>query len=293
MLDNRPVMNSPALPDATQIEADVSRALAEDLGSGDATASLLPDRPGQAFVLCRESAVLAGSAWFEACFRALDPALDILWLAGDGDRVTAGTVLCTLRGSTRALVSAERCALNFLQTLSGTATVTADYVAAVAGTRARILDTRKTLPGLRHAQKYAVRCGGGHNHRMGLYDAVMLKENHILAAGSITSAVAAARQRYPALPVIVEVETLEELGEALATRPERILIDDFSVEDMRRAVAIAAGRVPLEVSGGVSLERVREYADTGIDCISIGALTKHVRAVDLSMRLGEPPAGSG
>jgi len=191
-------------------------------------------------------------------------------------------------GRTRALLGAERCALNFLQTLSATATRTAEFVAAVAGTRARILDTRKTLPGLRLAQKYAVRCGGGDNHRIGLYDAMMLKENHIHAAGSIAAAAARARALHPSLPLIIEVENLDELRQALETGCTRILIDDFSLEDMREAVRIADGRIPLEVSGSVSLERVRTIAETGVDCISIGGLTKHVRAVDFSMRLGTP-----
>jgi nicotinate-nucleotide pyrophosphorylase (carboxylating) len=208
----------------------------------------------------------------------------------DGDAIAAGTVVVEFEGRTRALLGAERCALNFLQTLSATATRTAEFVAAVEGTRARILDTRKTLPGLRLAQKYAVRCGGGDNHRLGLYDAMMLKENHILAAGSIAAAAATARERHPGIPLIIEVENLDELRQALATGCTRILIDDFSFDDMREAVRIADGRIPLEVSGSVSLERVRAIADTGVDCISVGALTKHVRAVDYSMRLGPPPA---
>lgn len=282
-------MVSVPAPSAAVIEADVARALAEDLGSGDVTAALLPDDPGHGYVIAKESAVIAGRPWFDACFRALDPAVRIDWRINEGDRVAAGTVLCTLAGRSRALLSGERCALNFLQTLSGTATRTADYVAALADTRTRVLDTRKTLPGLRLAQKYAVRVGGGVNHRMGLYDAVMLKENHIHAAGSIVAAAALARSRYPRLPLIIEVESLAELEQALTTGCDRILVDDFSLEDLREAVRRADGRTPLEVSGGVELPRLREIADTGVDFVSVGALTKHIRAVDLSLRLGEPP----
>jgi len=276
-------------PPAELVAADVARALAEDLGSGDVTASLLADEPQRGYVIAKEAAVVAGRPWFDACFHALDPQARLHWRVADGDAIAAGTVVVEFEGRTRALLGAERCALNFLQTLSATATRTAEFVAAVEGTRARILDTRKTLPGLRLAQKYAVRCGGGDNHRLGLYDAMMLKENHILAAGSIAAAAATARERHPGIPLIIEVENLDELRQALATGCTRILVDDFSLEDMREAVRIADGRIPLEVSGSVSLERVREIAGTGVDCISIGALTKHVRAVDYSMRLGPPP----
>jgi nicotinate-nucleotide pyrophosphorylase (carboxylating) len=278
-------------PPVAQVEADVARALAEDLGSGDVTADLLPDSPAQGYVIAKEDAVVAGRPWFDACFHALDPDWRADWRVGEGERIGAGQVACTFRGRARALVSAERCALNFLQTLSATATRTAEFVAATAGTRTRILDTRKTLPGLRLAQKYAVRAGGGHNHRMGLYDTVMLKENHILAAGSIAAAAARARELHPAVPLVIEVESLHELEQALGTGCDRILVDDFSEGDLRAAVAMAAGRVPLEVSGGVGLERVAAIAATGVDCISVGALTKHVRAVDFSMRLGEPRVG--
>ena len=280
-------MSRPQPPPDGVVEGDVARALAEDLGSGDVTAGLLADVPAQGYVIAKEAAVVAGRPWFDACFRALDPGVRLHWQVAEGDAIAAGTVVVEFEGRTRALLGAERCALNFLQTLSATATRTAEFVAAVAGTRARILDTRKTLPGLRLAQKYAVRCGGGDNHRIGLYDAVMLKENHIHAAGSIAAAAAQARARHPDLPLIIEVENLGELRQALEAGCTRILIDDFSFEDMREAVRIAAGRIPLEVSGSVSLERVREIADTGVDCISIGALTKHVRAVDYSMRLGK------
>jgi nicotinate-nucleotide pyrophosphorylase (carboxylating) len=278
----------PQPPAPELVQDDVARALAEDIGSGDVTASLLADEPAQGYVIAKEAAVVAGRPWFDACFLALDPQARLQWRVAEGEAIAAGTVVVEFQGRTRALLGAERCALNFLQTLSATATRTAEFVAAVAGTRARILDTRKTLPGLRLAQKYAVRCGGGDNHRIGLYDAMMLKENHIHAAGSIAAAAATARARHPQLPLIIEVEDLRELREALETGCTRILIDDFSLEDMREAVRIAGGRIPLEVSGSVSLERVREIAETGVDCISVGALTKHVRAVDYSMRLGKP-----
>lgn len=276
-------------PPADTIAGDVARALAEDLGSGDVTAALLPDVADIAYLLCKEDAVIAGRPWFDACHRALDPQVAILWRVDEGDRVVAGTVLATLAGRARALVSAERASLNFMQTLSGTATVTAAYVDAVRGTGTKILDTRKTLPGLRLAQKYAVRCGGGDNHRIGLFDTVMLKENHIRAAGSLTAAVQAARSAQPALPLVVEVESLAQLQEALAAACDRILIDDFDSGMRREAVRIAAGRIPLEVSGGVSLETVRGIAEDGVDCISVGGLTKHVHAIDLSLKLGPTP----
>lgn len=284
---------SPAVleaPDAAVVAADVARALAEDLGSGDVTAALLPDLPDSAYLLCKQDAIIAGRPWFDATHRALDPDVTINWRVAEGDAVVAGTVLAILHGRNRSLVSAERTSLNFLQTLSGTATTTARHVAAVAGTGARILDTRKTLPGLRVAQKYAVRCGGGDNHRMGLFDTVMLKENHIRAAGSLTAAVQAARAQWPQLPLVVEVEDLDQLRQALAVGCERILIDDFDAGMRREAVRIAAGRIPLEVSGSVGLEGLRAIAEDGVDCISIGGLTKHVQAIDLSLKLGPPPA---
>ncbi len=274
---------------------DVARALAEDIGTGDVTASLLPDTADDAYLLCKEDAVVCGRPWFDACHRALDPDVRIDWHVGEGDRVAKGTVLATLAGLSRALVSAERASLNFMQTLSGTATATATYVDAVRGTRTKILDTRKTIPGLRLAQKYAVRVGGGSNHRIGLHDAVMLKENHVRASGSLPTAIRTARQRYPDLPLIVEVETLLQLREALQEGCDRILIDDFDADDRREAVRIAHappfdGRIPLEVSGGVDLHTVRAIAEDGVDCISIGGLTKHVRAIDLSLKLGPHPS---
>jgi nicotinate-nucleotide pyrophosphorylase (carboxylating) len=275
-----------APPDPHVVRQDVERALREDIGSGDVTGDLLPaDAFASAHVITREAAVIAGQAWFDACFRALDPALTNEWHCNDGTHAAANATLCTLRGAARALVGAERCALNFLQTLSGTATVTAQYVAAVRGTRAVILDTRKTIPGLRQAQKYAVRCGGGGNHRIGLFDAVLIKENHIAAAGSLGAAVRAARAHHAQLLLEVEVENFTELREALAAGVDRIMLDEFSLDDIRRAVAEVASRVPLEVSGGVGLDRVHALAETGVDYISIGALTKHVRAIDLSMRV--------
>jgi nicotinate-nucleotide pyrophosphorylase (carboxylating) len=284
----------PTPPPADLVASDVARALAEDVGSGDVTAALLPDTADIAYLLCKEDAVIAGRPWFDACHRALDPQVRIDWRVQDGDRVPAGTVLATLSGRTRALVTAERTALNFLQTLSGTATTTAAYVEAVQGTGCTVLDTRKTLPGLRLAQKYAVRCGGGQNHRIGLYDAVMLKENHVRAAGSLTAAIRAARAAQPALPLIVEVETLAQLDEALAEGCERILIDDFDAASRREAVRRAKappfdGRIPLEVSGGVDMTTLRGIAADGVDFVSIGGLTKHVRAIDLSMKLGPAP----
>ena len=268
------------------IERDVRRALQEDLGSGDVTADLLPEgRAARARVITRQPAIICGQAWFDACFHLVDADVSVEWLVAEGDRVSAGQTLCHVAGRARALVSAERSALNFLQTLSATATTTATYVEAIRGTRTRILDTRKTLPGLREAQKYAVRTGGGENHRMGLHDAILLKENHILAAGSLTSAVTLARKLHPAILLEVELETFGELREALSAGVDRIMLDEFELEELVQAVAEVDGRVPLEVSGGVGIERVRAIAETGVDYISIGALTKHVQAIDLSMRI--------
>ena len=275
-----------ALPSVEEIRSDVARAFAEDIGPGDATADLLdPQATATAVLTCREDAVLCGTPWFDACFRTLDPDVRIEWLAQDGDRVAAGSAICRMAGKARALVTAERSALNFLQMLSSTATVTARYVDAIAGTRTRVLDTRKTIPGLRRAQKYAVRCGGGSNHRIGLFDAMMLKENHIIAAGGIPAAVRAARTIHPNLPLIVEVETLDELAQAIAAGADRALLDNFTPAMLTDAVALAAGRIPLEVSGNVELDTLRAIAETGVDFISSGALTKHVRAIDLSLRL--------
>ncbi len=275
-----------APPDQAHIDENIRAAMLEDIGTGDVTAALLPDRLSEGYVLCKEKCVVAGRPWFDACLKALDPNVKIHWHVNEGDMVEPVKVICTFEGSSRAMVSAERAALNFLQTLSGVATVTASYADALQGTRTRVLDTRKTIPGLRQAQKYAVRVGGGVNHRMGLYDTVMLKENHIHAAGSLTAAATNAKTRFPSLPLIIEVETLAQLREALETQCQRILIDDFSLDDMRAAVEIAAGKIPLEVSGSVTFERLAEIAATGVDYVSIGALTKHVHAIDFSMKLG-------
>jgi nicotinate-nucleotide pyrophosphorylase (carboxylating) len=273
-------------PDPDVVRRDVQLALQEDIGGGDATADLLPPATiASARVITRDDAVIAGRAWFDASFNMIDASIAIEWRVDDGSRAHANDVLCTLRGPARALVSGERCALNFLQTLSGTATTTAQYVDAVRGTRATILDTRKTLPGLRIAQKYAVRCGGGSNHRIGLFDAMLIKENHIAASGSISIAVRAARERHPDLMLEIEVENFDELREALAAGVDRVMLDEFSLDDIRRAVDEVAGRTQIEVSGGVSLEALPQLAATGVDFISVGALTKHVRAIDLSMRI--------
>lgn len=275
----------PRPPPAEVIRADVRRALAEDIGTGDVTAALIdPAERAGARIVARESAVLAGAPWADACFRQLDPGVRIDWHHADGDRVAADAMLCELDGNARALVAGERNALNFLQLLSGTATTTRAYVDAVAGTDARILDTRKTLPGLRLAQKYAVRCGGGHNHRIGLFDMILIKENHVAAAGGIAHAIRAARAAHPEVLLECEVESLDELRDAIQAGADRVMLDEFSDGMLHDAVALTAGRVPLEVSGSVNLERVRAIAETGVDFISIGALTKHVRAIDLSMR---------
>ena len=270
------------------IADQVARALAEDVGPGDVTARLVPAGARTlATLITREDMILCGAAWVRETFRQLDTAVAIDWRAQDGDAVAANAVICEIRGPARAVLSGERCALNFLQTLSGTATETRRYVNAVAGTACRILDTRKTIPGLRLAQKYAVRCGGGHNHRLGLHDRVLIKENHIAAAGSIASALHQAREQSPGIPVEIEVENLAEFGAALAARPDVIMLDEFSLEDMRSAVQLRnerAAQVELEASGGVDLVRLKAIADCGVDSVSIGALTKHVRAIDLSLR---------
>jgi len=263
----------------------VALALAEDVGGGGLTAGLIPEGAhAEATVISREHAVLCGAAWFDAVFRQLDPRIHTEWRAADGDRIEPDQLLCTLRGPARALLTGERTALNFLQALSGTATLARRYADAVAGTGATILDTRKTLPGLRLAQKYAVRCGGCQNHRIGLFDAVLIKENHIMAAGSITNAIATARRLHPGVTVEVEVENLAELEEALAARPDIVMLDNFALATMAEAVQITAKRVKLEASGNVNFDTVRAIAETGVDYISIGGLTKDVRAVDLSMR---------
>ena len=277
---------SPSLTLPNDIDATVRIALQEDIGSGDVTASLIPAaRRCTALVVCREAAVLAGAPWFDRVFQQLDPAVSVTWLCEDGAALSADTVVCRLAGPARALVTGERSALNFLQTLSATATVTQRYVAALGATRTRILDTRKTLPGLRGAQKYAVRAGGGVNHRVGLFDAILIKENHIAAAGSITAAVGALRLSHPELRIEVEVENLRELDEALAIGVEMVLLDNFELDALRVATARVAGRALVEISGGVDFDALAALGQIGADFISIGALTKHVRAIDYAMRI--------
>jgi nicotinate-nucleotide pyrophosphorylase (carboxylating) len=271
---------------ASEIRRSVRAALDEDVGSGDLTAPLVPSgRRVRATVLCRQQAVICGQPWFEACLRQLDPSVEIDWAVPEGASVAAGGIICTVRGEARALLAAERVALNFLQTLSGVATVTRRHVDAVAGTRAKIVDTRKTLPGLRLAQKYAVRIGGGSNHRMGLYDAMLIKENHIAAAGGIRQAIKQARALEDKGDWMqVEVENLDQLRDALDAGATMILLDNMSVEQMREAVKITGDRAELEASGGITLENARAIAETGVHRMSIGALTKDVRAADFSMR---------
>jgi nicotinate-nucleotide pyrophosphorylase (carboxylating) len=271
------------------LPAQVDAALREDIGSGDVTAALVPAaQQVRGALITRERAVLCGRAWAEETFRRLDERVRLSWHAGDGDPLSAGQVVFDIAGPARAVLTGERTAVNFLQLLSATATAARAFADAVAGTGCRVLDTRKTLPGLRTAQKYAVRCGGGDNHRMGLYDRVLIKENHIAAAGSISTAIAAARRLAPGISVEVEVESLAEFEDALQAQPDIVLLDEFSQADMKTAVARnqARGRpVKLEASGSVSIETVRSIAETGVDYVSVGSLTKHVRAVDLSMRL--------
>lgn len=264
---------------------NVSSCLSEDVGTGDITAAIIPESTlAQAEVITREDMVLCGQAWFEAVFKQLNADIQIDWQVKEGDSVAKNTLLCKLQGSARALLTGERTALNLLQTLSATATVARQYADAVQGTNCKVLDTRKTIPGLRDAQKYAVQCGGCYNHRIGLYDGILIKENHIMAAGSIAKAIQTARE-LSRVPVEVEVESLAQLQEALAAQPDRIMLDNFSLDDLRTAVAVTAGRVELEASGNIDLSNIRTIAETGVDFISIGALTKHIKAVDLSMRI--------
>jgi nicotinate-nucleotide pyrophosphorylase (carboxylating) len=271
---------------SAEIEINVRKALAEDIGTGDITAQLIPaERLAHASVITREAAVISGTAWVDAVFRQLDPRVAVHWQVIDGEQVAADRALFHLEGPARALLSGERTALNFLQSLSGVATRCRHYADLVEGTGVQLLDTRKTIPGLRLAQKYAVTCGGCHNHRIGLYDAFLIKENHIAACGGIAEAVAAAHRIAPGKPVEVEVESLDELEQALHAGVDIVMLDELSLKDMRTAVSLAAGRAKLEASGGISDETLRAVAETGVDYISIGALTKHVRAIDLSMRL--------
>lgn len=283
----RPVQLDDAL--LADIRDSVSRALAEDVRDGDVTAQLIPESATiSATVVTRVPLTLAGRPWVNEVLQQVDSEIGIDWHHDDGDSLDADTTICRLRGPARSILTAERTALNFLQLLSATATVTAEYVAAVSGTGARILDTRKTIPGLRLAQKYAVLCGGGVNHRIGLFDAILIKENHIVSAGGITAAIEAARELRADMPVEIEVESLAELREALAAKAERLLLDNFSPDMLREAVLINRDtgdpRAELEASGGVTIDVIRDIAETGVDYISVGALTKNIRAIDLSMR---------
>lgn len=277
------------MPDTPDCVADdVRRALAEDVGAGDLTASLIPaERRMAATVVSRETGVLCGRDWFGETFRQLDDTIRIQWFAADGDPLVADQRVCRLEGPARGLLSGERTALNFLQTLSGTATATASCVAELADSATELLDTRKTIPGLRAAQKYAVLCGGGRNHRQGLHDAILIKENHIHACGSITAAVTEARGRHPGISVEVEAETIDELREAMDAGADIIMLDEFSPDALVQAREIAAGRVRLEVSGNVDREGLRAIAAIGVDFVSVGAITKHLRALDLSMRFDD------
>jgi len=274
------------LPPLESIQKQVKEALHEDIGDGDVTAQLIDDsRTAHATVICRESGILCGSAWFDLVFKQLDPIISIRWLISDGSVINANQELCTFTGSSRTLLTGERTALNFLQCLSGTASTVHQYVQAITGTNTKLLDTRKTIPGLRDAQKYAVRCGGGENHRHGLYDMVLIKENHIESAGSITLALHNAQRQFPKLPIEVEVEKLIELEEALNAGAERILLDNMSTKVLIEAVNINQNRAKLEASGNISLDTIHEIALTGVDYISIGAITKNLKALDLSMIL--------
>ena len=277
--------NSQSNLPVNDVETLVSRALNEDIGTGDITADLIAqDSVAEARVISRQAAILCGCAWFDAVFQRLDRSISITWSLRDGEAVAPNQSLCQLRGPARAILTGERTALNLLQTLSATATVTHRYVEAVRGTGVKILDTRKTLPGLRTAQKYAVMCGGGTNHRMGLYDGILIKENHIMAAGSIAAAIHTVHRLHPNIPVEVETESLGQLRQALDAGADVILLDNFDIEVMREAVALNQHRAKLEASGGVSLNTIRDIAETGVDFISVGALTKNIDAVDLSMR---------
>jgi len=272
-------------PPFDYIQQQVLHSLQEDIGSGDVTARLIPENAqAHATIVCREVAVICGAPWVNEVFAQLDPTIHINWQVKDGDQVQAQTQLCSLQGPARVLLTGERSALNFLQTLSATASQTRHYVDALTGSHCRVLDTRKTLPALRLAQKYAVRCGGGNNHRNGLYDMVLIKENHLHAAGSIQAAVSSARQTAEGLPIEVEVESLDELRQALAQNVDRILLDNMDIATLKQAVAIAEGKIALEASGGIDLQSAKRIAQTGVDFISVGAITKHIHAIDLSMR---------
>jgi len=265
---------------------DIKPFLLEDIGSGDITAAIIPDTlMATAEVITREPMIVCGQAWFNAVFAALDNNLTINWLIAEGQQASTNNLLCRLEGTARSLLTGERTALNLLQTLSSTATTCRRYADAVSGTSCKILDTRKTIPGLRLAQKYAVTCGGGYNHRIGLYDGILIKENHIIAAGSLTKAVSLARQQSTVAMVEVEVETLTELQQALEAKPDRIMLDNFTLEELTAAVKLTNGQIELEASGNIELHNIAEVAKTGVDFISIGALTKNIKAIDLSMRI--------
>ena len=271
------------------ISANVIAALQEDIGSGDKTAELVPESvPATAIIICREAMTLAGQPWVDEVYRQLDSDVEIQWLANDGDRLPADAEICVLTGAARSLLSGERTALNFMQMLSATSTVTSRYVKAASGFKAKILDTRKTIPGLRIAQKYAVRCGGGNNHRIGLFDAILIKENHIASAGGVEAAIRTAKEKHSDLPIEIEVESVSELQDALHAGADRLLLDNFDIEDLQRAVEINhnEGNPPadLEASGGMTIDDVVSVAETGVDYISVGALTKNVTAIDLSMQ---------
>ena len=275
-----------AIPSPQDIQEQVRAALKEDVGAGDITAALIPaQETSRARIICREDGVICGVAWVEEVFRQIDEAVQLTWHVKDGDVITADTLLLELEGPSRALLTGERCALNFLQLLSGTATRCRQYSDIVEGTGTRLLDTRKTVPGLRTAQKYAVTCGGCFNHRIGLFDAYLVKENHIHACGGIDGAVAQARQQAPGKPVEVEVESLGELDQALAAGADRVMLDNFELSDLVAAVERNGGQAELEASGGITTDTLRAVAETGVDFISIGALTKDAIALDLSMRL--------
>ena len=275
----------PSAPEQDQIDPSVRQALEEDLKTGDLTADLVPSQTEMSTrVIVREDAVLSGQPWFDTVFRQLDRNISIHWHAQDGAAMTANSVVCELSGNARAILSGERTALNFLQTLSGTATQTRAFVDCVSHLPVKILDTRKTIPGLRLAQKYAVLCGGGHNHRYGLYDAILIKENHISAAGGIVPAVQRAQELHPNVLLEVEAENLDQLSQAIAAGADRALLDNFELTQLRKAVNLTDGRISLEASGNVTEETVRSIAETGVDFISTGAITKHVRAIDYSMR---------
>ncbi len=267
------------------ITTDVKHALMEDIGSGDLTAALIPiEQQCIATVLCREAATISGCAWFDEVFKQIEPSVEIIWQIEDGEQVDCNQLLCTLTGSARSILTGERCGLNFIQTLSATATLTRQYVDAIQGIECEILDTRKTLPGLRLAQKYAVSCGGGRNHRFGLYDMILIKENHIMAAGSIAAAIAKARSLSPEVKVEIEVEDLNELQQAIDSGADIVMLDNMDNAMMREAVKITDGRCELEASGGVNLTTIKAIAETGVNFISVGLLTKDIQAVDLSMR---------